>query len=135
MKKQKKKKRKSKKDEKSTLFVPSDIELKDLMRRIKKENDKKESYTKSIKTEHINKTNSIIQDILNQFKNKDPMLLLKILALECLKEIHIFHNENSEKYFNDRDLDYAKIWYKDQLLLKECEKNIKRISLGENDWT
>ena len=134
-KKHKKKKKLAKTKSDNNLYVPSNKELEDLIERIRNENDKIISQEESIKARHLREVELIINKIFKEFEDQKPMLLMKILLLECINELINYHKEKSVKYFKSKDIDYAKVWYKDQILLKECEKDIKAISLGSDDWT
>ena len=134
-KKHKKKKKPAKTQSDNNLYVPSNKELENLIERIRNENDKVASLEESIKARHLKEVELIIKKIFKEFEDQKPMLLMKVLLLECINELINYHKENSVKYFKSRDIEYAKIWYKDQILLKECEKDIKAISLGTDDWT
>ena len=107
-KKHKKKKKNAKTQSDDNLYVPSNKELEDLIERIRNENDKAVSQEESIKARHLKEVESIISKIFKEFEDQKPMLLMKILLLECINELINYHKEKSVKYFKSRDIDYAR---------------------------
>ena len=94
-KKHKKKKKPAKTQSDNNLYVPSNKELENLIERIRNENDKVASLEESIKARHLKEVELIIKKIFKEFEDQKPMLLMKVLLLECINELINYHKENS----------------------------------------
>ena len=113
--------------------VPSDQELERLMRKANQKASKESSFKKTTKQQYISQVSELIKEIYKE-EEENPHLILKCLALQCLKDISDLHCETAYEKMNKDQYECAANWMSDQGKIAAAYQLLQSVRIGEDDW-